>query len=160
LAPDVVIHPQMTATSAFTISPLHSGSGIGGAEWQVMAKLMLYGYWGGVYVSRDAFLCGTQTALAAPECGYGVPNQANNSLGTNLPTGVSQSAAYGQNRVIQEGTIGVIPVFWRSPNYGTVQLITQYSYLSRNPWTLVPGGLQPKLAHGSMAFVDLRYVLP
>lgn len=160
LAPDVVIHPQASATSPFTIAPLHSGSGIGGAEWQVRPKLMLYGYYGGVYISRDAFLCGTQTIAAAPECGYGIPNSANNGLGTNLPTGISQGTAYTQNRVIQEGTIGLIPVFWRSPNYGALQLITQYSYLSRNPWTVVPGGLSPKVAHGSMAFIDLRYVLP
>ena len=41
-----------------------------------------------------------------------------------------------------------------------VQLITQYSYLSRNPWAVVAGGLAPRVAHGSMAWVDLRYVLP
>ena len=144
LAPDVVIHAQANATSPFTISPLHSGAGIGGAEWQVMPKLMIYGYYGGVYVGRDFFACGAGT------CGYGVPASA----------GVSQGSAYGQNRIVQEGTIGLIPVFWRSPNYGTVQLITQYSYLSRNPWSVVSGGLTPTVAHGSMAFIDLRYVLP
>ena len=40
-APDVVIHPQLNATSPFTIAPLHSGAGIGGAEWQVMQKMMI-----------------------------------------------------------------------------------------------------------------------
>ncbi len=144
LAPDVVIHAQADATSPFTISPVHSGSGIAGAEWQVMPKMMIYGYYGGVYISRDFFACGAST------CGYGVP----------ASDGISQSAAYGQNRVVQEGTIGFVPVFWRSPNYGALQLITQYSYLSRNPWSVVSGGLTPRVAHGSMAFVDLRYVLP
>lgn len=149
MAPDVVIHPQANATSPFTISPLHSGAGLGGAEWQVMPKLMLYGYYGGVYIDRDAFACGSAF------CGYGIPVTLNGTA-----TGVSQSTAYGQNRAVQEGTIGLIPVFWKSPNYGTLQLITQYSYLSRNPWTVVSSGLAPKVAHASMAWVDLRYVIP
>ena len=144
LAPDVLIHPQADPASPFTIAPVHSGSGIGGAEWQVLPKMMIYGYYGGVYISRDFFACGAST------CGYGVPASA----------GIAQGTAYGQNRIVQEGTIGLIPVFWRSPNYGALQLITQYSYLSRNPWSVVPGGLTPRVAHGSMAFVDLRYVLP
>jgi hypothetical protein len=158
LAPDVVISPQPTATSALAIRPLHSGSGIGGAEWQVMPKLMVYGYYGGVYIGRDFFNCAAPgTSPGATFCGYGVPA----SVG-GASTGISQNTAYSQNRVVQEGTIGLIPVFWRSPNYGTVQLIMQYSYLSRNPWAVVPvaGGLNPAVAHGSMAWVDLRYVLP
>jgi hypothetical protein len=141
LAPDVVIHPQASATSAFTVAPLHSGSGIGGAEWQAMPKLGFYGYYGAVYVSKDSFACG------ASFCGYGVPY-------TSTTTAIAES----QNRVIQEGTVGFIPVFWRSPNYGALQLMTQYSYLSRAPWS-VPAG-SPKIAHGSMVFVNLRYVLP
>ena len=154
LAPDIVIHPPSVAGGANTIAPLHSGSGIGGAEWQVMPKLMVYGYYGGVYVSRDAFAC-TAASGAASACGYGVPVTLNGAA-----TGVSQGTGYGQNRFMQEGTIGLIPVFWRSPNYGTLQLITQYSYLSRAPWSVVSGGLTPTVAHGSMAWVDLRYVLP
>ncbi len=150
------MQPQPTATSALTIRPLHSGSGIGGAEWQVRPKLMVYGYYGGVYIDKDFFNC--QAPGGAPTtayCGYGVPS----SVG-GVSTGISQSTAYTQNRVVQEGTIGFIPVFWRSPNYGALQLITQYSYLSRNPWAVVAGGLTPRVAHGSMAWVDLRYVLP
>ena len=156
LAPDVVISPQATATSALSIRPLHSGSGIGGAEWQVLPKLMVYGYYGGVYIGQDFFNCAAPGGSATTNyCGYGVPA----SVG-GASTGISQTTAYSQNRVVQEGTIGFIPVFWRSPNYGTVQLITQYSYLSRNPWAVVAGGLAPRVAHGSMAWVDLRYVLP
>ena len=141
LAPDVVIHPQANSTSAFTISPLHSMSGIGGAEWQVKPKLGFYGYYGGVYVSKDSFACG------ASFCGYGVPY-----------TATTVAIAESQNRVIQEGTVGFVPVFWRSPNYGALQLMTQYSYLSRAPWS-VPVGT-PRIAHGSMFFINLRYVLP
>lgn len=142
-APDVVINPQPDATSAFRVRPLHSGSGIGGAEWQVKPKMMIYGYYGAIYISKDAFAC--TNAGGAPACGYGVST-------------ASPTTAEPQNRMIDEGTIGFIPVFWRSPNYGALQLITQYSYLSRVPWVVVP--TSPRMAHGSMAWVDLRYVLP
>ncbi len=42
----------------------------------------------------------------------------------------SSSAA---NRTVQEGTFGVIQTFWKSPAHGALQLITQYSYLTRSP---------------------------
>jgi hypothetical protein len=155
LAPDVVIEPQATTSSPFAIRPLHSGSGIGGAEWQMIPKMMLYGYYGAVYVQRDTYTCQAPGASATTAiCGYGIPG--------TVAAGGTQSITESQNRAIQEGTIGLIPVFWRSPNYGTLQLITQYSYLSRNPWS-VPSpavGLNPRVAHGSLAYVDLRYVLP
>jgi len=142
-APDVVINPQPNATSAFQVRPLHSGSGIGGAEWQFVPKVMIYGYYGTIFISKDAFAC--TAAGGSPACGYGVAT-------------ATASTAESQNRLIREGTIGVIPVFWRSPNYGALQLITQFSYLSRAPWVVVP--TSPRMAHGVMAWVNLRYVLP
>jgi hypothetical protein len=142
-APDVVIEPQPNSTSAFQVRPLHSGSGLGGAEWQAIPKLMFYGYYGTVYIDKAAFAC--TAAGGSPACGYGVAT-------------TTASTAESQNRLMREGTIGIIPVFWRSPNYGALQLITQYSYLSRVPWVVVP--TSPRMAHGSMAWVDLRYVLP
>jgi hypothetical protein len=147
LAPDLVVHPQANTTSGFTVAPLHSGSGIGGAEWQVMPKMMIYGYYGAVYIDKDAFPC-TATLPITP---------ANNTCGYGITT-ATPATAEAQNRLIDEGTIGFIPVFWRSPNYGALQLITQYSYLSRVPWIMVPNS--PREAHGSMAYVDLRYILP
>ncbi len=59
---------------------------------------------------------------------------------------------------MQEGTFGVIQTFWKSPAHGALQLITQYSYLTRSPWSVATGA--PKNAHASMAYVNLRYVLP
>jgi len=146
-APDVVIHPQVNATSPFTVSPLHSGSGIVGAEWQATPKMMFFGYYSAIYVSKDAFPClgATPNTAANDTCGYGA-------------TTASVTTAEASNRMMSEGTIGFIPVFWRNPTYGTVQLITQYSYLNRVPWILVPN--TPREAHGSMAWVDLRYVIP
>ncbi len=74
----------------------------------------------------------------------------------------SSSAA---NRSVQEGTFGVIQTFWKSPAHGALQLITQYSYLTRSPAERdrsppAARSFGPKNAHTSMAYVNLRYVLP
>ena len=49
---------------------------------------------------------------------------------------------------------------WKNHDYGDLKLITQISYLSRNPWanTGTPGNADS--AHLGMGFVDLRYDLP
>ncbi len=66
----------------------------------------------------------------------------------------SSSAA---NRAVQEGTFGVIQTFWKSPNQGALQLITQYSYLARSPAERDRSASgAPKNAHASMAYVNLR----
>jgi hypothetical protein len=57
-----------------------------------------------------------------------------------------------------EPTFGWIQTFWRDPQHGALQLITQGSYLTRSPWFVGAGA--PKNAHLGMAWVDLRYVLP
>jgi hypothetical protein len=64
----------------------------------------------------------------------------------------------GQNRTIQEPTLGFIQNFWKDARYGALSLIGQYSYLTRDPWFVAIG--RPKNAHASMAFLDLRYTLP
>jgi len=52
----------------------------------------------------------------------------------------------------------VIPTLWSNPNYRKLQVITQYSYLVRSPWSTTPP--TPKNAHLSMVYAGLRYVLP
>jgi hypothetical protein len=66
------------------------------------------------------------------------------------------------NRALQESTIGVIPTLCSNPNYGKVQIITQYSYLVRSPWSIpaAAAGPNPKNAHLSMVYVVFRYTLP
>ncbi len=152
LGPDLIVRPDGH------LSGVHSGSGIGGFEWQTNPHFMVYGYYGGAYFQRNfGFL--PSSAKPAPKCdgvsgftcvGFGFPGSSTSS-----------------NRAIQEGTIGFIPTIWSSPNYGKLQIITQYSYLVRSPWDagtvgkapapVVPG---PKNAHTSLIYVDLRYVLP
>ena len=139
LGPDFTVN--VDGAGRFVPSPLHAGSGIGGFEYQFNPKSMIYAYYGAAYFGRDF-----QQVTAGPPAtftGYGFPGSGN-----------------AQNRTIQEPTFGVIQTFWKNPNYGDLKLITQISYLSRNPWsnTATPGNANS--AHLGMAFVNLRYDLP
>jgi hypothetical protein len=143
LGPDVIVRPNGT------LSAVHSGSGIGGFEWQANPHYMFYGYYGGAYFQRNYGLLAS-SATPPPSCngvsgftcvGFGYPGSSNSA-----------------NRAIQEGTFGIIPTFWSNPNYGKLQLITQYSYVTRAPW-YVPAGA-PKNAHTNLIYIDVRYVLP
>ena len=114
-----------------------------------MNKTQLYGYTSGVYASRNYVLVGGANCLATgATCpGYGEPVAA-----------ASASAAEGDNRYMQEHTLGIIQTFWRNPQYGAIQLMIQASYIGRQPWWVVPG--TPTNAHLGMAYVDFRYTLP
>ncbi len=136
--PDIVVR-QATLTSPFVPSPVHAYSGIGGFEYQAVKSSMFYGYYGGAYYGRDFSI--DPFAPTGTPVGYGVPGSAS----TN-------------NRAIQEGTIGIIQTFWQNPNYGKLQLITQGSYVSRNPWAVLTGA--PVDAHMFMVYADIRYTLP
>jgi hypothetical protein len=130
--------PDFAITPTGGISPLHAGSGIGGFEWTA-GKSLFYGYFGADYFGRDTILDTTQTPNKF--VGYGFPGSASS-----------------QNRTIEESTIGWIQTLWKDSKYGALSLITQYSYLSRNPWVAPAAG--PEDAHVSMAWIDLRYTLP
>jgi hypothetical protein len=149
LGPDVIVKPNGT------LSCVHSGSGIGGFEWQTTPKFMAYGYYGGAYYQRnfDFIAAGTGSTPVGTPCPAAAPPTGFNCVGFGFP-GSSTSA----NRAIQEGTIGFIPTLWKSPDYGALQIISQYSYLTRAPWYVANGA--PKNAHVSMVYLDLRYVLP
>jgi hypothetical protein len=141
LIPDFIVRPDGT------ISPVQAASGIGGFEYQVSPHTMFYGYYSSAYSGRDYTVGpGTPATLTTPATsatyyGWGYPGSSNS-----------------QNRNIQEPTFGWIQTFWKNPHYGALQLITQYSYLTRSPWYVAMG--QPKNAHLSMVYVDVRYVLP
>jgi len=141
LGPDVVVRPNGT------LSAVHSGSGIGGFEWQTTKNLLIDGYYSGAYFERNYALTTSTlgTACGVPPTkfcvGYGFPGSAN----TN-------------NRAFQEATLGFIPTIWSNPNYGKLQLIVQSSYVVRSPWFVAAGA--PKNAHVFMTYVDLRYIIP
>jgi hypothetical protein len=143
LGPDVIVKPDGS------LSGVHAGSGVAGVEWQMKPNFMVDGYYSGAYFQRNYGLLAS-TATPAPTCdgvsgftcvGFGFPGSAN----TN-------------NRAYQEGTIGFIPTLWSNPNYGKLQLINQYSYVERSPWS-VPSGA-PKNAHVVLVYVGLRYFIP
>ncbi len=139
LGPDFAVN--VNAAGNFVPSPIHAGSGIGGFEY-TMNKSLLYAYYGAAYFGRD-FQATPGTGGTTTYTGYGFPGSGSS-----------------QNRTIQEPTIGLVQTFWKNPNYGDLKLITQISYLSRNPWstTATPGNAAS--AHLGMAYVDLRYDLP
>jgi hypothetical protein len=141
LGPDVIVKPDGT------LSAVHAGSGVGGFEYQATTHYMFYGYYGGAYFQRNyGFLAATPTSscdgVSGFTCvGFGFPGSANTS-----------------NRAVQEGTFGVIPTLWSNESYGRLQIITQYSYLVRSPWSILPGN--PKNAHTNMVYAGVRYILP
>ena len=132
LAPDVIVRPDGS------LSPVHAESTVDGFEFN-FKKTLLFGYYGGTFIRRDFAV---DTSGAKPVLvGYGYPG--------------SSSA---QNRAIHEATFGWIQTFWKDPKYGALALITQYSYLTRDPWALATGA--PSNASTNMIFLDLRYTLP
>ena len=105
-----------------------------GFEWQVLPTDMLYAYYGGLAIKPAYDLSG------ATPVGYGYPGSP--------PT---------INRSLQEATLGLHHSFWKSPNLGSIALMTQASYLTRTPFE-VPAA--PQNAHLTMAFATLRLTLP
>ena len=97
-------------------------------------------YYGGFYFQRN-FAPDPTNPVPGRFVGFGAVNSPNSA-----------------NRSIQEGTLGWTQTFWKNPQYGAVQLMTQYSYLTRSPWFVALGA--PKNAHLSMGWVNLRYTLP
>jgi hypothetical protein len=164
LAPNFII--DRNANGAYHPSLVHADSAVAGLEYQVNKYTMFYGYWGGLYVKRNFGIdCFTQPTPPSTG-GTGTDNDTTptpvcNSTPSNSPSYIGYGypgSSNSQNKNIQEGTFGIIETFWKNPHYGALQLITQYSYLNREPWVVATGN--PKDAHLSMGYVDLRYVLP
>jgi hypothetical protein len=131
LAPDAILEANGSP------SLVHSASTVDGIEMQITPKALVYAYYGGVYVGKDTALDQDNKTLI----GYGVANQTS------------------ANRAIQEATFGIQNNFWKSPQYGSLMLALQYSYLTRNPWNITTAGA-PTSANMNIGFVDLRYTLP
>jgi hypothetical protein len=128
-APDVVVNANGT------LSPLHSGGTVDGFEAR-MGRLLLFGYYGGIYVGRNVVIDATGKPV-----GYGYSGSANS-----------------QNRAIQEITFGFNQTMWANPRYGAINLIGQYEYLTRAPWYVAPNS--PDGTHDNTIYFDIRYTLP
>jgi len=152
MGPQAVVHPVVASGAGVCgpgvaggcdveISMVHSGNALVGAEIQAHPKTQIGLYYGGAFFQRNFFQ--DLTLAAKPLIGFGAPGAATANI---------------MNRAIQEATIDWTQTFWRNPQYGAVQLVTQSSYVTRAPW-FVPLGA-PKNAHLVQEFVSLRYVLP
>ena len=142
LGPDATVKPNGN------LSAVHSGSGIAGLEWQASRRYMFDAYYGGAYFRRNfgslPAAGSTCNGLAGFTCvGFGFPGSANTS-----------------NRAVQEATFDAIPTLWSNESCGKLQVITQYSYLVRSPWSTLTIPPTPKNAHLSMVYAGIRYTLP
>jgi hypothetical protein len=129
LGPDLAVGPNGS------ISPVHSMAGIAGFEYAPNPKSQFFAYYGGTYFDKNYTVVSPGNYL-----GFGFPG--------------SSSA----NRQFQEPMFGYYYTFWKDPKYGALQIVTQYSYLTRAPWWVAPG--TPSTAHTSMIFGSLRFTLP
>jgi hypothetical protein len=118
-------------------SLVRAASTVSGFEYQPNSNLLLYAYYGGAYFGRNVAI----DPDTGKPVGYGYSGSPNS-----------------QNRAIQEATFGFTKTFWKDPRYGALQLMTQYSYLTRAPWYVAAG--QPARANSNMVFLNLRYLLP
>ncbi len=147
LGPAVTVRGDSTGPGTFNIalSGVHAGDLYTGFEFVPHPKAQFGVYYGGDYFQRN--FSGDTTSPIPGVCsghpciGFGGPNSPNSA-----------------NRALQQGTLDWTQTFWKNPQYGAVQLVTQWSYVTRAPW-FVPAGA-PKNAHLGMSYVSLRYVLP
>src|SRR5262249_23716386 len=130
LAPDVIINANGKP------SLVHSASTVSGFEYQATPRNLFDAYYGGAYIYPTA-----AGDLNRQPIGYGY-----------------SSSPANHNRTLQQLTLGYTRTFWRDPNYGALQLISQYSYLVRHPWFVAAG--QPGGAHLNYLYLSIRYVLP
>jgi hypothetical protein len=138
--------PDLIARADGSLSLIHADSTVTGIEY-THKNALLYAYYGGLYVGRNFAIVPVTT---------GTPPKTTTKL-TPFGYGYTGSPA-GQNRAVQEGTLGFAQVFWRDAKYGALTFMGQYSYLIRSPWFVATN--QPKDAHLNMAFLNLRYTLP
>ncbi len=130
--------PDVIVRANGTLSAVHSYSTVDGFEATFHKNTLISMLYGGAYFGRDV---STDINATRSLIGYGY-----------------RGAPNGQNRTIQEATFDIVQTLWKSPNYGALQLIGQYSYLWRDPW-YVPTG-QGQYAKTNLFYLDLRYTIP
>jgi hypothetical protein len=131
------IAPDFVVRTDGSLSLVHSYSTLDGMEAQVSKNTLLAFYYGGAYVGRNTTI---DTTAAKPVLvGYGEPGAT-------------------QNRSVQEISFDWIQTLWKSPTYGGLSLINQYSYVLRDPWAVIAPN--QKSAHSNLVYISLRYTLP
>jgi hypothetical protein len=129
-APDVVVRADGS------VSPIHSGGTVNGFE-ATLGKVLLYGYYGGIYIGRNVAV----DANGANLVGYGYRGSANS-----------------QNKAIQEISLGFNQTIWKDARYGAINFMGQYEYLTRDPWFVALNA--PKATHDNTIYLNIRYTLP
>ena len=127
--------PDFIVNANSSMSLVTAKSFITGIEDQMLPKSQIFGYYSEVMANAA-----TAIDTNGKTIGYGV------------------TAQNGANQKILEGTIGLTQVFFRDPKIGAMQMILQYSYVKRTPFSVAAG--TPTFAKANMVFVDIRYVLP
>ena len=127
--------PDFIVNADFSMTPVNAFSGIYGAEATVQ-KSLVYGYYSLTNIDQVVGL----DANGKTPIGYGIDG--------------SQAA----NHKIHETTLGLTQTFFRDAKIGGMQLMIQYSYLTRTPWS-VPVNT-PTSAKMNMVYVNVRYILP
>ncbi len=129
--------PDFVVRTDGSPSPIHAGSTVDGFEY-TRGNSFFYAYYGGTYVVQDVVIDTTGKSVGYGWVGAGAPSS--------------------QNRLIQEGTLGFNQTIWKDARYGALNLMGQYSYLTRDPWAVAIGA--PRQALTNMVFLNLRYTLP
>jgi len=137
--------PDLVVRGDGSPSLVHSGSTADGFEF-THQNTTLFSDYGAVYIKHNVL-----TDTNGCFIGWGFGPSPSSLTGCAAPSS-------GQNRLIQEPTVGFTRNFWKDPKYGALSLIGQYSYLTRDPWYVAPGS--PRHGFSSMVFLDLRYTLP
>lgn len=138
------VAPDLIVRADGSIAPIHTYSTVDGFEYLIKPKsnsgkeTMLYTYYSAEYLGRDVALDTTG------QIGYGI---------------FTNAASLNANRDIQEYTVGVHQTFWKDKTWGDLRLMTQYSYLTRDPW-FVPATNTQRNAHTNLIYLDLRYDIP
>lgn len=129
--------PDLIVRANGTLSLVHSGGTIDGFEARTWKNnLLLYAYYGGIYIGRDVAI-----DTNGSKVGYGYTGSPNS-----------------QNRNIQEITFGFNQTIWANPRYGAINAMGQYEWLNRDPWFVALGA--PKATHDNTIYFNLRYTLP
>jgi hypothetical protein len=161
---DVTIRPDGS------LSPLHGFSALSTVELNPTPRLNVYLNYGGDYIGRDWML----NTTTSKEVGYGTytadmsgcliepPSTSSNPSSDPTTPGNSTNACAGNNKDVQEGTLGYWFNIYNGPK-GRLRQGLQYSYIMRYLWAGNGGVLNPGgEAHGgdNMVFTSFRYYLP
>jgi hypothetical protein len=129
--------PDLIVRANGTLSLVHSGGTIDGFEARTWKNnLLVYAYYGGIYIGRDVAI-----DTNGSKVGFGYTGSPNS-----------------QNRAINEVTFGFNQTLWANPRYGAINAMGQYEWLSRVPWFVAVGA--PKGTHDNTIYFNLRYTLP